>query len=408
MAGVLFVHNNFPGQFGDLARQLAARGVRCGAIGQAHAGDVRGVPSIKYALTRGTTFGMFPLAVRAEADMIRASRTLDAARKAKSEGFEPDVIVGHTGWGETLLLDEVWPQARQVLYPEFFYSGHGLDIGFDDEFKATTEEMVLLGKTKNAAMALALTDADAIVCPTQFQASTLPKVFHPLVRIIHEGVDLEAVRPGPAEPFPLDDGRVIAPATPVVTHINSSMEPLRGLHIFARALPRLLAEVPEAEVIVIGQPSGHGYSGQAPEGQTWKDVCFRGVEIDPARVHFLGRVPHARMLAALRASTAHVYYTYPFVLSWSLAEAMASGCYVIGSDTAPLQEVIEDGVNGRLRPFFDPAALAETLIAACRDPASTTPMRAAARRTAERLFDRAASRARWLALLQEMGLAIPG
>lgn len=408
MGSVLFVHNNFPAQFADLAKQLVRGGVRCAAFGQQHAGDVTGVPSIKYVLTRGTTFGMFPLAVRAEADLIRASRTLDAARKAKSEGFNPDVIIGHTGWGETILLDEVWPQARQVLYPEFFYSGHGLDIGFDNEFKATTEEMVLLGKTKNATMALALTDADAIVTPTRFQAETLPKVFHPLVRIIHEGVDLEAIRPGPAEPFALDDGGVIQPGTPVVTHINNNMEPLRGLHIFARALPRLLAEVPDAHAIVIGEPTSRGYSGAAPEGETWKDVCFRGVEVDPARVHFLGRVPHARMLAALRLSTAHVYYTYPFVLSWSLSEAMASGCYVVGSDTAPVREVIEDGVNGRLLPFFDPAALSQALIAACRDPAASAPMRGAARRTAEQLFDRRKSRQAWFGLLKDMGLDMAG
>jgi glycosyltransferase involved in cell wall biosynthesis len=408
MAGVLFVHNNFPAQFGDLARQLVARGVRCVAIGQEHAGEVTRVQTIKYRLVRGTTPGLFPLAARAEADLLRASHALEAARLARSQGFEPDVIVGHTGWGETLLLDEVWPQARQVLYPEFFYSAHGLDVGFDPEFSPATAETAPLVKAKTVAMARALADADAIVCPTRFQASTLPEVFHPRVRIIHEGVDLAAIRPGPAEPFVLDDGRVIAPGTPVITHVNNRMEPLRGLHILARALPRLLAEIPEAQVLVIGEASARGYSGAAPEGETWKDVCFHGVEADPGRVHFLGRVPHARMLAALRLSTAHVYYTYPFVLSWSLAEAMASGCHVIASDTPPLHEVIEDGVNGRLLPFFDPDALAQALVAACRDPAAAAPMRAAARRTAEGLFDRTESRGRWLALLREMGASIPG
>jgi glycosyltransferase involved in cell wall biosynthesis len=407
MAGVLFVHNYFPGQFRDLANLLVAKGVRCVAFAQQHAHEqVPGVGMIKYAVPRGSTFGLFPLAVRAEADFIRGSMTLKAARRAKEQGFDPEVIVGHTGWGETVLLKEVWPDARQVLYPEFFYSGHGLDIGFDTEFKPLTEEGVLLGTAKNAVAALSLTRADAIVCPTRFQASTLPAVFQPLIRVIHEGVDLETIRPAPPEPFELDDGRVIQPGTPVITHVNNNMEPLRGLHIFARSLPRLLAEVPDAQAIVIGRPGNHGYSGSAPEGQTWKDVCFEGVEVDPARVHFLGRVPHERMLAALRLSTAHVYYSYPFVLSWSLAEAMALGCYVVASDTRPLHDAIEDGVNGRLLPFFDPAALSEALIAACRDPQAQAPLRAAARRTAERLFDREQSRAAWLKLLKEMGMAI--
>jgi glycosyltransferase involved in cell wall biosynthesis len=345
--------------------------------------------------------------VRAEADLVRGAMALEAAKHIAAQGFTPDVIVGHTGWGETVLLKEVWPDARQVLYPEFFYSGHDLDIGFDTEFKPLTELGVLLGTTKNAISALSLTKADAIVCPTPFQASTLPQVFKPLVRVIHEGIDVEAIRPGLAEPFPLNDGRILAPGTPVVTHVNNNMEPLRGLHIFARALPRLMAEVPEAHVILIGHMGSHGYSGSAPEGRTWTDVCFDGLEIDRGRTHFLGRVPHERMLAALRLSTAHVYYSYPFVLSWSLAEAMASGCYVIGSDTAPLRDAIEDGVNGRLLPFFDPAALSEALIAACRAPQAAAPMRVAARRTAESLFDRKAGLAAWIALLREMGLTIP-
>jgi len=200
---------------------------------------------------------------------------------------------------------------------------------------------------------------------------------------------------------------VISPGTPVITHVNNNMEPLRGLHIFARALPRLFAEIPDAQAIVIGHPGNHGYSGSAPEGQTWRDVCFEGVDVDPARLHFLGKTEHERMLAALRLSTAHVYYTYPFVLSWSLAEAMALGCYVIASDTPPLHEAIEDGVNGKLLPFFDSDALSDALIAACRDPAAQAPLRRAARRTAERLFSREKGRAAWLKLLAEMGLEFP-
>ena len=406
MAGVLFVHNNFPSQFRDLAEQLVARGVPCRSIAQSHAaGDVKGIEFLKYNLPRGTTFGILPLAVRAEADFLRATMALKAARRFKAGGFEPDVIVGHTGWGETVLLKEAYPDARQVLYPEFFYAGHGLDIGFDTEFKQPGEQGILQGTAKNAVSALAMTQADALVCPTPFQASTLPAVFQPLVRLIHEGVDLDVVRPGQAEPFTLDDGRVIAPGAPVITHVNNNMEPLRGLHILARALPKLLAAAPDAQVLLIGHESNHGYSGSAPQDRTWKDVCFEGVEIDPARVHFLGKVPRARMLAAMRLSTAHVYYSYPFVLSWSLAEAMASGCYVIGSDTPPLRDAIEDGVNGRLLPFFDVDALSEALIEACRAPGVQAPLRQAARATAERMFSRETGRRLWLDLLREMGLS---
>jgi glycosyltransferase involved in cell wall biosynthesis len=406
-SGVLFVHNNFPAQFRDLANTLTGAGVPCAAIGGPNSPGIPDMPMGRYGMRRGTTPGIFELAVRAEADLIRAEGALRVARALKERGFDPAVIVGHPGWGETVLLNEAFPEAKVVLYPEFFYRGRGLDIGFDTEFLPHTDQSVLLGKTKNATMALALTDADAIVCPTEFQASLLPSIFRPRVQVIHEGIDIEAIRPGPAAPFFISDELTIQPGVPVITHINNQLEPLRGLHIFARALPRLMAEVPDAQVLVFGRMHTRPYGGSPADGRTWQEVCFDGVEIDQNRIHFMGKTPHDQMLEALRLSTAHVYYTYPFVLSWSLVEAMASGCYVIGSDTPPLHDAIEDGVNGRLLPFFDVEALSEAMIAACRDPQASAPLRAAARETAVAKFSRREGRAAWLDLLREMGVEIP-
>lgn len=402
--GVLFVHNNFPGQFGDLARFLVARGTPCAGIGQNHSGAVEGVEVARYALSHGTAPGIFPLAVRAEADLIRAWGAYRMGRDLKAKGWDPAVIVGHPGWGEMTLLEELFPNTPQVAFAEFYYRPHGFDVGFDAEFFARKEDDDLRVIAKNPVMAQAYANAAAIVAPTRFQASTLPSGIQANVRIIHEGVDVEALRPGPAQPFTLPDGRVIAPGTPVITHINNNMEPLRGLHIFARALPRLLAEIPQAQVLIIGKDTKSAYGGVAPDDLTWREVCFRDVEVDPGRVHFLGKIPHTRMLDALRLSTAHVYYTYPFVLSWSLVEAMSLGCYVIGSDTAPLHDAVEDGVNGRLLPFFDVEALSEAMIAACRDPQASAPLRAAARVTAVERFSREKGRAAWLSLLAELGL----
>lgn len=408
--GVLFVHNNFPAQFGDLARTLSGRGVPCAAIGAHTALGVDGVPIARYQVPRGTGADVFPLAIRAEADLIRGRAAFDAAQALRQRGFEPEAIIGHSGWGETVFLSDVFPEAKQVLYPEFFYHGRGSDIDFDQALWSGDEESLLRGRAKNAVMTLALTDADAIVTPTAFQGSRLPDVFHPRLRVIHEGVDVEAIRPAPAELFALPDGRAIAPGAPVVTHINNQMEPMRGLHIFLRALPRLFADVPNVQVVVIGEEKTSGYGAQAPGGRTWKQVFLEEIagQIDLSRVHFLGRVEHARMLAALRLSTAHVYYTYPFVLSWSLIEAMACGAYVVGSDTAPVRDAIEDGVNGRLLPFFDADALAQTLIAACRDPDAAAPLRAAARKTAVERFSRTLGRSQWIALLERLGVRTTG
>lgn len=405
--GVLFVHNNFPGQFRSLSEALVSRGVRCMAIGASSSPGVDGVPIGRYALQRGTTPGAFPLAIRAEADLLRGYDALRVGHALKDAGFEPAVIVGHPGWGETVFLDELWPDAKRVMFAEFFYRGRGLDIDFDQEFLKTTEEAVVRGKAKNAVMALALTDADVIVTPTEFQASVLPPVFRPLVRVIHEGIDTHAIRPGPAQAFELPDGRTIAPGTPVITHVNNHLEPLRGLHIFARALPRLMAEVPDAQVLVFGADAKRPYGGSPPDGRTWREVVFEGLEVDPSRLHFLGRAPHEQMLAALRLSTAHVYYSYPFVLSWSLIEAMASGCYIIGSDTPPLHDAIEDRVNGRLLPFFDVDALTNAMIDACRDPQASAPLRTAARETAVAKFSQADGLSAWVDLLRELGVDIP-
>jgi glycosyltransferase involved in cell wall biosynthesis len=363
-----------------------------------------GVHVARYSLPRGTTPGIFPLAVRAEADLIRGRSAYDAAMALKAGGCDPQVIVGHPGWGELNFLREAFPHARLVTFAEFYYRGRGLDVGFDTEFFAHDLEAVLRADAKNGAMAMVYADSDAIVAPTAFQASALPRRLRDGVQVIHEGIDVEAIRPAPPEPFALDDGRVIPVGTPVITHVNNNMEPLRGLHIFARALPRLLAEVPQAHVLIVGDWTKRAYGGGAPDDRSWRDVCFEGVPCDPARVHFLGRVTHARMLAALRLGVAHVYYTYPFVLSWSLVEALASGCYVIGSDTAPVRDAIVDGVNGRLLPFFDVDALSDAMIAACRDPEASAPLRAAARITAVEHFDRRKGRDAWLALLADLGL----
>lgn len=401
---VLFVHTNFPAQFRDLARDLVARGVECAAIGAVQAPGLDGVRLLRWSNAKGSTPGIFPLATRAEADFIRGRAALNAAFALKAEGFEPDLIIGHPGWGETVFLAEPFPNAKRIIFSEFFYRGRGADIDFDDEFIKPGLEMILAGAAKNAVMSLSLIEADAIVCPTEFQASTHPSVLRPRMRLIHEGVDTQAIRPGPARPVALPGGAVIGPGTPLITHVNRHLEPLRGLHILLRSLPRLQAEVPDAHVLIVGSEDVRGYSGPTPDGRSWKATCLDGLDgrLDLSRVHFTGRMEHADMLAALRLSTAHVYYSYPFVLSWSLLEAMASGCYVIGSDTPPVRDAVVDGVSGKLLPFFDVDALSAALIDACRRSDAFGAERAAARATATQRFDAAAGRAAWLALIDEL------
>ena len=387
---VLFVHNNFPGQFGFLATALKRRGWRCAAIGSATAGSAD-IPVRHWKLPRGTGKDIFPYAVRAEADLLRARAAAGTALELKAKGFDPAVIVGHPGWGETLLLHDVFPKARQVLHGEFYYHALGADVGFDPEFGQPSQEERWRIEAKNATLALAYLQAQAIVSPTAFQASQFPPAFQPLIHLIHEGVATDHIRPRPQAKLKIKNGPVLDRATPVVTFINRNFEPLRGFHIFMRALPALLQAVPEAHVVLIGNDGAKGYGGQTGADDTWKTRMLKELDgrLDLSRVHFLGKVPHDVMLDAISIGAAHVYYTYPFVLSWSLLEAMACEALVIASDTGPLHDAVTDGVDGRLLPFTDVAALSDAMIAACRRPGDFAHMRAAARRTVVERFDRA-------------------
>jgi len=388
---VLFVHNNFPGQFGEISKALTARGFESRAIGSRTARDVGATRVERWTADRSTTPGILPIAIKAESDMIRGRVAAQAAMRLKSEGFEPDLIIGHPGWGETLFLKEVFPNARQILHAEFYYRTKGADTGFDPAHALSGGiESGFRTHAKNAAIALSYVEAERLVAPTPFQAGLLPSLLRDRCDVIHEGIDTNAIRPRENPSIRFKSGRTLDRSTPIITLINRSLEPLRGFHILMRALPKLLRAVPDARVVIIGRDGPASYGPRAPAGETWKSKMLKELEgqLDTRRIHFTGRVPHPLMLDILAVSRAHVYYTYPFVLSWSMIEAMASGCHIIASDTAPVRDAIEDGVSGTLLDFFDVEALSDALIAACRNPQASEPLRKAARAVAVERYDR--------------------
>jgi glycosyltransferase involved in cell wall biosynthesis len=386
---ILFVHQNFPAQFPHIAAALVARGDKVVAIGGPTARSWAGVELRRWTNNRSSTRGIFDAATRAEADLIRAAAAAVAAVALRDEGFEPDIIIGHPGWGETIHLKEVFPRARLILFGEFYYQSIGGDLNFDLEFETPTLESAMRTTAKNATQALALGAADRIVSPTSYQASTFPEIFRSRMTVLHEGLDLDRAYRRPSARLDLPDGRIVDSNTPVITFISRTLERLRGFHIFMRALPALQAAVPDAQVVVIGGDEG-GYGAPLPGGEPWKDhmLAELGDRLDRSRVHFLGRVPIDRMFDALSVSSAHVYYTYPFTLSWSLVEAMACECLILGSDTAPVRDAVTNGVDGILNDFFDVAALSDAMIAAVRQPEKFADLRRSARRTAFDRFDR--------------------
>lgn len=405
MAGVLFVHNNFPAQFGFIAEALRLSGENVAAIGSHTAKGIPGVPTARWIVKRGSTPNIFRAAARAEADLMRATGAIRAAKSLKESGFEPDLIIGHPGWGETLFLKEVWPNARVILHAELFYRSEGGDSSFDPEFGLPDLEQKCQVIAKNSTLAWAYTMADRLVSPTPYQAATLPENLKSRTAIIHEGVDIERIQPTPDAKVALRSGVVLDRSRPIITFVNRVIEPLRGCHIFFRALPQILKAVPNAEIVIVGAEVGRGYGAMPPEGETWKSHFWKEIEkdVDASRVHFVGRVPNNILNELMSISVAHVYWTYPFVLSWSLLEAMACEALVIASDTAPVRDVIRHGENGLMVDFFRPDLLAESVISGIRDPEKYAHIRGAARQSVMQHFDRKSScLPGWLKLIREV------
>ena len=406
MANILFVHQNFPGQFPHIADALLKRGDKLAAIGGKTARARPGIDLRRWLMKRGTTNGIFDPATRAEADMMRGTAAAHAALHLKRDGFTPDVIIGHPGWGETLFLKEIWPQARVILFGEMIYRSHGGDLNFDPEFDGGHEDMTrnFRSHAKNATQILAHAYADRIVCPTRFQASSFPASLQRSIQVLHEGVDITHAERRRGATFKLPGGKVLDGSTPVITFVNRNFEPLRGFHIFMRALPAVLEACPDADVLMIGNAGVSGYGAASPTGKDWVSLMLDelGGRLDRSRVHFVGKVAHSQLIDAFSISWAHAYYTYPFVLSWSLVEAMAAECTIIASDTAPLHDAITNGVEGLLLPFFDIPALSEALIEAVKTPEKFRGMGQAARKRALSDFDQARGTAAWLALVDEL------
>ncbi len=387
---VLFVHQNFPGQFLHLAPELARRGHEVLALTDIVNKRETTTRTLRY---RHEAPKVDPSACRLGRNYTQQSdRGVTVARAClqlrKETGYVPDVIFGHSGWGETLFLKEVWPEAKLIVYAEFYYQGRGADVGFDPEAGEAGFDQVMIAQGRAAHLGQALLHADAGVSPTEWQASTYPPALRRMIDVIFDGVDTAALHPDPAAQVALPDGRVLRAGEEVLTFVNRNLEPYRGYHSFMRALPDVMAARPQAQVVIVGGDDV-SYGPPPKDGRRWKDIYLDEVRdrLDLSRVHFMGKVPYPTFVSLMQVSRAHAYLTYPFVLSWSMLESMAAGALVIGSDTAPVREVIRHGENGLLVDFFDIAGWSRVLTEALADPARFAPLRVAARRTVVERYD---------------------
>ncbi|MCX7945472.1 MAG: glycosyltransferase [Hydrogenophilus sp.] len=373
---ILFIHQNFPGQFRHLAPALAARGhtVVATTLQKVPPSTWKGVRILPYTVARGTTPNVHPWVSDFEAKVIRAEAFYRHARQIAADGFTPDLIIAHPGWGESLFVKEVWPTAKLAIYCEFYYHPTGADVGFDPEFDRADPAEACRLRLKNSNNLHHFEIADAGISPTHWQASTFPNRFRSKITVIHDGIDTVSLTPNPNATITLTTHagtrHLLTRRDELITFVNRNLEPYRGWHIFARALPELLRRRPTARVLIVG---GNSVSyGAPPDPQrygghtSWRDILTAEIrpqisDSDWERVHFLGYLPYSALVSLLQTATVHVYLTYPFVLSWSLLEAMSLGCAIVASDTTPVREVITHAETGWLVPFFDSAALVDAI-----------------------------------------------
>lgn len=401
----LFVHQNFPGQFLHVVRALARDpGHRVVCIGEGR--NLKGRPQLAPNITM-YAYDTQPRDAEQTHHYVRGfeaqiRRGQDVARVAlalRQKGFEPDVVVVHPGWGEALFLKDVFPQAKHIHYFEFFYRSVGADVNFDPEFPSTLDDAFKL-RIRNSTQLHALTSSDLGVAPTQWQKRQYPSEFASKIEVLHEGVDTHRVCPDDAATFQVG-ARVFKAGEEIITYVARNLEPYRGFHVFMRSLPQLLATRPDAQVLIVGGDDV-SYGRRLPSGQSYKALYMQELQgqLDAHRVHFLGKLPYRSYLQLLQVSAVHVYLTYPFVLSWSLLEAMSAGCAIVASRTAPVQEVIEEGQQGLLFDFFDTEALVTHVERVLADPQAFAAMRQRARQKAIANYDLASvCLPRWLRLL---------
>ncbi|WP_018184570.1 glycosyltransferase family 4 protein [Kaistia granuli] len=378
---ILFVHRRGIGQFEHLAASLAAAGNEVTLITESVDRRLPGVrivrhraePPAKPAAIRSSPLATTEHHVRLG---LRVAETLDALVRAEGP---PDLIVGHIGWGSMMFVKDVVPAAPALGYCEFFYRAEGADVGFDPEDIIDLDVRQRL-RLRNAAQLVTLDAIDAGISPTGWQRSRYPQSHARRIAICHDGIDTRRFRPDSGRGLTLPNGRVIRPGDPVVTFAARDLEPYRGFPQAAKAAEIVLQRNKDAIFVFVGGDS-NSYGASRRDGKSWKEAVREETALDPERVFFPGQVPHETLTRLFQISAVHVYLTYPFVLSWSVLEAMSCGALVIGSATEPVQEVIRHRENGLLVPFFEPEALAETVLDVLARPRDFVDMRRQARQT---------------------------
>lgn len=363
---LLVIHQNFPGQFRHLIPHWAKEpGWQVVGIGRDTAPGLKCVPWLRYRLHREGHKQQHPYLRNMESAVLHGQAVARVMLELKRKGYQPDVILAHPGWGETLYAKDVFPDARLIHYCEWYYGSPDSDVGFDPEFPPTFDDIARM-RTWNALHTLNLTNCDIGISPTQWQKSRHPDIFQSKIEVIHEGINTEALHPDPQATFTTPDGLTLRAGDPVITYVARNLEPYRGFHIFMRALERIQKQHKTCHALIVGG-NDVSYGRRPSDAPNWREKMLREVSVDPVRTHFVGKLPYDRYVKVLQISASHIYLTYPFVLSWSLFEAIITGCPVVASNTTPVKEYLSEGPRTSLVDFFDVEKLNRAAVETLRE-----------------------------------------
>jgi glycosyltransferase involved in cell wall biosynthesis len=387
---ILFIHQNYPGQFRESLPRLAASGKH--KIVFLTQRQIPKPPTdhaiAVYKVSHKTDAKVHRMARLFDTQVAVGVAVRDACAELKKRGFKPDLIVGHCGWGETLFVKDVFPDARMASYFEYYFIPKGGCVGYDPEYPESPDVATLL-HARNAHNYLTLERSTAGFTATEWQRQTFPKLFHPMLEVVHEGIRSDRLTPNHDGPLEITIGDVkFQRGDELVSYIARNLEPIRGSHTMLRSLPALQKARPKARVAIIGGDA-ISYGQSLPAGVTFRDKMVRelGATVDWSRVHFLGNIPYPQLVGLLQLAQVHVYLTAPFVISWSMMEAMALEKTIIASDVAPIRQFIQDGQTGLLTDFFKPEALAEKLVAVLAKPDRYRHLGLAARKEILNTYD---------------------
>jgi glycosyltransferase involved in cell wall biosynthesis len=374
-----FLHPNFPAQFRHLAAALAQDSRHQMVFGTTRAeGNMPGVTKVLYKESRPVQPQTHHYVRPLEAAVLQGQAVYRLALNLKSQGFLPDVVYAHSGWGPGLFVKDVFPQAKFCGYFEWFYHAHGSDADFDpkEPLDADAEAKI---RIKNAPILIDLVSCDRALSPTEWQKQQFPPEFLPKIKVLHDGVDTDFFTPQPSAKLVLPHLNLdLAEASEIITYVARGMEPYRGFPQFMQTVSLLQKRRPQCQVVVVGEDRV-AYGKNLPDGKTYKQLMLETLPLDLSRLHFTGLLPYSQYLQVLQASSVHIYLTRPFVLSWSMLEAMATGCLIVASDTAPVRELITSGENGLLVDFFNPEEIADTVEEVLDNPSAYQLLRKAAR-----------------------------